>query len=49
MNVNAATPASVVDTYTERQRLESLDEILIRTFPSLGRFAAVAVMEMRKS
>jgi hypothetical protein len=30
------------------ERLEDLDEHLLRALPSLGRFSAVVVMEMRK-
>jgi 2-polyprenyl-3-methyl-5-hydroxy-6-metoxy-1,4-benzoquinol methylase len=30
------------------ERLEDIDEFALRTFPSLGRFSAVVVMEMRK-
>ena len=30
------------------QRLEDFDERLLKAFPSLGRFSAVTVMEMKK-
>lgn len=30
------------------RRLEALDERLLASFPSLGRFSAVTIMEMRK-